>query len=42
MKLASFRTAGSDRIGDLNKLGGPVTVSIERIGTLTNPAVQVK
>jgi 2-keto-4-pentenoate hydratase/2-oxohepta-3-ene-1,7-dioic acid hydratase in catechol pathway len=27
---------------DLNKLGGPVTVSIERIGTLTNPVVQVK
>jgi 2-keto-4-pentenoate hydratase/2-oxohepta-3-ene-1,7-dioic acid hydratase in catechol pathway len=27
---------------DLNRLGGPVTVAIERIGTLTNAVVQVR
>jgi hypothetical protein len=26
---------------DLNRLGGPVSVVIERIGTLSNPVVQV-
>jgi len=27
---------------DLNRLGGPVTVAIERIGTLTNTVAQVR
>jgi len=42
--LAKSSTGGGGAVQniDLNKLGGPVTVSIERIGTLTNPVVQVR
>ena len=42
--LARSATGGGGAVQniDLNKLGGPVSVSIERIGTLTNPVVQVK
>jgi 2-keto-4-pentenoate hydratase/2-oxohepta-3-ene-1,7-dioic acid hydratase in catechol pathway len=40
--LAKSSGGGAVQNIDLNKLGGPVTVSIERIGTLTNPVVQVK
>ena len=39
---SSDRGGGAVQNIDLNKLGGPVTVRIERIGTLTNPVVQVK
>ena len=44
MGTALARSSGGGAVQniDLNKLGGPVTVSIERIGTLTNPVVQVR
>jgi len=43
MGTALARSSGGGAVQniDLNRLGGPVSVSIERIGTLTNPVVQV-
>ena len=40
--LAKSSGGGAVQNIDLNRLGGPVTVSIERLGTLTNPVAQVK
>jgi 2-keto-4-pentenoate hydratase/2-oxohepta-3-ene-1,7-dioic acid hydratase in catechol pathway len=44
MGTALARSSGGGAVQniDLNRLGGPVTVSIERLGTLTNPVAQVK
>jgi 2-keto-4-pentenoate hydratase/2-oxohepta-3-ene-1,7-dioic acid hydratase in catechol pathway len=43
MGTALNKSAGGGAVQniDLNRLGGPVSVVIERIGTLTNPVVQV-
>lgn len=40
--LAKSSGGGAVQNIDLNRLGGPVTVAIERIGALTNPVVQVR
>ncbi len=40
--LAKSSGGGAVQNIDLNRLGGPVTVAIERIGELINPVVQVK
>jgi hypothetical protein len=42
-RFASAKSTGGGAIQniDLNRLGGPVSVVIDRIGTLTNPVVRV-